>query len=66
VIEEFCKRLDRIKSEYQELDAAADWFDEQMAKPDLDRAALHAVWVRLKNRTAELQEEISDFERALG
>jgi hypothetical protein len=65
VVEELRARLDRIKSEARDLEAAADGFDEQMAKPNLDRAALRAIWVRLKVRTAELQEEIADFEKTL-
>jgi len=65
VIDELRSRLDRIKSEYQDLDAATNWFNEEMEKPNLDRAALRAIWVRLKTRTAELTEEIADFEKAL-
>jgi predicted nuclease with TOPRIM domain len=66
VIDELRRRLDRIKSESEELEAAVEWFDEQAARPNIDRAALRAICVRLKTRTSELKEEIADFERDLG
>jgi predicted nuclease with TOPRIM domain len=66
VLDELRKRLDRIKSEAQELDEAVEWFDEQASRPNIDRAALRSIWVRLKTRSTELKAEIADFEKALG
>jgi hypothetical protein len=65
VSDELRRRLDRIKSDYQTLDEAVCWFDEQRTKPNLDRVALDAIWARLKMKTAELKAEIADFEKAL-
>ena len=58
------KRLDRLESEYQALNAAVRRIEERLAavEQQLDRMALRSELLELKAQVADLEERIAQLE----